>query len=112
MEHALISVVTFQPGTAGQALRRANTELTLRLRNRSGFISHAIVRTSHSTAVAISRWQTRDHALDAKRLVARWGEETLGPMVVSCEHHLGPVVFAAPAPGAGAERTEVTSVSP
>ncbi|MBI3965642.1 MAG: hypothetical protein HY329_08405 [Chloroflexi bacterium] len=93
MAHALISVVTLRPGTAAQGLRRANAKLALRLRNRSGFISHAIFRTSHSTAVAISRWQTRDLAAGAKRLVARWGEQTLGPMVVACEHHVGPVVL-------------------
>ncbi|MBI3964414.1 MAG: hypothetical protein HY329_02175 [Chloroflexi bacterium] len=112
MEHALISVVTFQPGTADQALWRANTELTLRLRNRPGFISHSVVRTGRSSAGAFSRWRTRAHASAAESLISHWGKETLGPMVVSCEHHVGPVVFTVPASGASAEGTEATLALP
>ena len=93
MQHVRVAVYQFKPGTVDEVIRRAQAGMLPTFRAQPGFVGYGLVKTSDSTGVSLSFWQTSAEADAAVKTAANWVKENLADMVVSVQNHVGDLSF-------------------
>lgn len=96
MAHARVAVFTFKPGTAKEAVTKAERDVLPMFQKQPGFIHYTLAHGSGDTVVSFSMWESRREAEEANRATARWVQENLRNILLSVDRHIGEVAFSCP----------------
>ena len=96
MAHARVVIFTFKPGTAREAIDKAERDVLPMFQKQPGFIAYTLVGSGDDTAISFSMWDSRRQAEEANRVTAEWVQRNLTGILVSVERYIGDVAFSFP----------------
>ena len=92
-QYTRIAIVSVKPGTADEAIRRAETGLLPLFRTQPGFVAYSVAKTGEKSLISFSIWQQRDQAEKAIQLGETWVKDHARDLVESMENHVGELGF-------------------
>ena len=92
-QYTRVAVVTLKPGTADEAIRRAETGLLPLYRSEPGFVAYTVAKTGDKSLISFSIWQQREQAEQASRIGENWVREHASDLVESMQNHIGKIGF-------------------
>lgn len=92
-QYTRVAVVTLKPGTADQAIRRAENTLLPLYRSEPGFVAYTVAKTGDNSLISFSIWQQREQAEKATQIGETWVKEHAGDLVESMHNHIGKLGF-------------------
>lgn len=92
-QYARIAIVSLKPGTADEAVRRAETGLLPLYRAQPGFVAYSVAKTGDKSLISFSIWQHREQADKAIQLGETWVKEQAQDLVESMQNHVGELGF-------------------
>lgn len=96
MAHARVVLFTFKPGTAKEAVTKAERDVLPMFQRQPGFIHYTLAHGGGDTVVSFSIWESKGEAEQANRATAAWVQENLSHILVSVDRHIGEVAFSFP----------------
>lgn len=92
-QYTRIAIVSLKPGTADEALRRAETGLLPLYRTQPGFVAYSVAKTGDKSLISFSIWQQREQAEKAIQIGDSWVKEHAHDLVESMQNHVGELGF-------------------
>ncbi len=92
-QYTRIAIVSLKPGTADEAIRRAETGLLPLFRTQPGFVAYSVAKTGEQSLISFSIWQQREQAEKAIQLGETWVKDHARDLVESMHNHVGELGF-------------------
>jgi heme-degrading monooxygenase HmoA len=94
MQHVRIAFYQLKPKhTADEMVSRVQAEFLPIFRNEPGFIGYGLVKTSETSVVSLSFWQSHEEAEAAVQFAASWVKDTISEMIASLQNYVGDLSF-------------------
>ena len=95
MHYTNIATISCRPGRLREFLLAVERELLPTYREALGFVAFTIARTSDSTAISCSIWQTHHQAEQATRMIEASLKDFDKTLIASYDTHVGDLPFIA-----------------